>query len=91
MCENLLNELNEIEVGKDASSNLLNKSKKYGDLIQSNSYEKYIFNFYKSMLSNKTSDTNHKYEYCLHNIDTFDTELFNLMKELYFLFNSSIV
>ena len=89
LCENLLNELNEIEVGKDASSNLLNKSKKYGDLIQSNSYEKYIFNFYKSMLSNKTSDTNHKYEYCLHNIDTFDTELFNLMKKELIHFNST--
>ena len=89
MCENLLNELNEIEVGKDTSNNLLNKSKKYGDLIQSNSYEKYLFNFYKNMLSNKTSDMDHKYELCLHNIDTFDTVLLNLMKKELILFNST--
>ena len=89
LCENLLNELNEIEVGKDTSNNLLNKSKKYGDLIQSNTYEKYIFNFYKNMISNKTCDINKKYNYCLHGIDTFDTKLLNLMKKELIHFNNT--
>ena len=80
LCRKLLDELTEIEIKDNNSFNIINISKSYNDLTQLSTYQKYIFNLYKNILSNKIDNKKPLNFNCFNNFDGFNKKLLSLIK-----------
>ena len=80
MCKNLIKEIENNKTNEETLSNITIIIKENEDSISLNKYQKYIFNLYNDIISNKINTTNIKTYRCSHSIEYINNGIISKIK-----------